>query len=229
MCTGAGAYSAYGELVIAPSYGVLFSDIDRTFLEEVVVKIAFTCIVAIALALAVMQASAQNLVSNGNFDTDLNGWSVGFSNVGTPAWFGDDCCGNAGSGSARLLALHFPTSLNSSCIAVTGGNSYDLVVMANTLPAGGTILTGAEADILWFGDASCSQEMTRAVGVNVGNSAGWRQVGATIVAPDNVMSARIELFAGGGGLSSGIDAYFDNVRFGPPGSVPVTLQSFDVE
>jgi len=42
------------------------------------------------------------------------------------------------------------------------------------------------------------------------------------------LSARIELTAAGAELSSGIDAYFDQVAFGTTGTAPVTLQSFDI-
>lgn len=59
--------------------------------------------------------------------------------------------------------------------------------------------------------------------------AAWHKVGATFVAPAGAQSVSIELGGYHCELSCGGDTYFDNVAFGPAGTVPVELQSFDID
>lgn len=174
-------------------------------------------------------AFAQNRLSNGSFDTDLSGWSLLPPSGSQPVWSSKDCCGNSASGSAELRAVDLPVILGSSCIAVSGGSTYDLVAMVDTQPAGAGIPTQAGLGVLWYSDAACTDAIDPPQTWSVGNSPGWRRFGVSTHAPAAALSARIELTAAGAGLSSGIDAYFDQVAFGTTGTVPVTLQSFDID
>lgn len=171
---------------------------------------------------------AQNMLENGTFDTDLSGWTADPGD--TPVWFAEDCCGNVNSGSARLsVSVTESEALNSNCVGVTAGDSYDVRAMTNTLPLLGAFLSNAFVNVIWVADASCVGAGIAESTLNIDTTPGWRQVGETIIAPDGAAGVIVQLAAHGQGLSTGVDAYFDDVRFGPAGSVPVTLQSFYVD
>lgn len=174
-------------------------------------------------------AFAQNRLSNGSFDTDLSGWSLLPPSGSQPAWSSKDCCGNSASGSAELRAVDLSVILGSSCITVSGGSTYDLVAMVDTQQIGTTIATEAGLGVLWYSDTACTDAIDPPQTWSVGNSPGWRRFGVSTQAPATALSARIKLIAPGMGLSSGIDAYFDQVAFGTKSTVPVTLQSFDID
>lgn len=184
--------------------------------------------VGIAFASGASPASAQNLIGNGGFDTDLSGWVDGPLEPHGSSWSSSDCCGNGNSGSAHLLGSVFSTELDSACIAVSGATSYDFVVQINTLPSGSVGPAGASANLAWFSQENCTSQIDIQM-MDLGNSQAWRQTGATFTSPSNAHAVMIQLVSVGGGLSNGTDAYFDDVRFGPPGTVPVTLQSFDID
>jgi len=190
------------------------------------------CVAIAALASVSPPLPAQNLIANPGFDSDLSGWTV---ILGSASWSPLDCCGNSGSGSASLRAGPGgtgPTYLVSDCITVTPGSSYDLVVRAETLAVPPDFLAGSgTATITWYDNGvPCSNVLvTVEPGVSFGTDAGWRSFGTTFIAPATVVAAKVTLIAAGGGLSQAIDVHYDDVRFGPSGSVPVTLQSFDVD
>jgi hypothetical protein len=186
-------------------------------------------VISLAFAFAAMPLPAQNLVTNPGFDTDLDGWSL---ILGSAAWSSDDCCDDANSGSASFpLGPYGMGMLNSACIDVTPGASYDLVVLAETLALPPDFLFGSgTATVTWYDDvASCPYIFLSEPGMTIQPGTGWRSFGATFVAPPTAAAAKVTLMAQTGGLSEGIDVHFDNVRFGPTGSVPVTLQSFEVD
>jgi hypothetical protein len=192
----------------------------------------YLCIVAAAFASISTSASAQNLVANPGFDSDLSGWSV---ILGDGSWSPLDCCGNPASGSASITAGPGPSSgstLVSDCIGVTPGSSYDLVVQAETLAVPPDFLNGSGiATVTWYDNGiPCSDILAGdAGGLFIEAGTGWRSFGKTFVAPATSVAAKVTLVVQGGGLSQAIDLHFDDIRFGPAGSVPVTLQSFYVD
>lgn len=186
-------------------------------------------VVSAAFAFGATSLPAQNLVTNPGFDSDLDGWSMIH---GSASWSADDCCGDANSGSASLpVVVGAMAMLNSACIGVTPGASYDLVVLAETLALPPDFLSGSgTATVTWYDDmASCPYILVNEPGATFQPYTGWRSFGATFVAPATAAAVKVTLMAQAGGLSQGIDVHFDNVRFGPTGSVPVTLQSFEVD
>lgn len=85
-----------------------------------------TLVVLVALAMAV-SAAAQDLVTNGGFDTDVAGWSQ--TNVGSGyfEWSSLDAAADPGSGSARVVNNDFPAFSLAlvQCVPVTAGQRYD--------------------------------------------------------------------------------------------------------
>lgn len=190
-------------------------------------NVAVMLLVMIAAPTA-LAAPLQNLLPNGDFDTDITGWSTLPPSGDSPVWSAEDCCGDASSGSIELRAVVTSVIAGSSCIAVTGGAAFDLVTMVDTRPIGGQ-LTQAGIQIRWYSDAGCTMEAGSSQSWSLGNQQGWRRFGTSMTAPADAMAAAIVLTAVGQGLSSGIDAFFDDVAFGESGTVPVQLQSFRVD
>ncbi|MGZ7032065.1 MAG: hypothetical protein ACXVIJ_08840 [Thermoanaerobaculia bacterium] len=187
--------------------------------------------VVIALPGTASRVGAQNLLQNGNFDTDLSGWTdITFP---PPVWTPDDCCANPDSGSVRLRGGGtFMPILASDCVAVTANSGYDVRTMVNMVPfsPGDPYPAGAALYVIWNAAPDCTGvEIDRQGILFSADPLGWHLASAHLVAPDGTNSAFVQLLALNGGLSSGINAYFDDVRFGPSGSVPVDLQSFTVD
>ena len=183
----------------------------------------------LAAAFAAPTARAQNMLSNGAFDTDISGWQAGFASASAPEWSPDDCCGSAGSGSARLLVGGLSAYFVSECIVVAPSTSYDFAFRMRALQNSILFFTGAGGSIDWYSSSACEAlESSSSGGLFVSTPVDWSEFGATFVSPPTAQAARVVL-GGSGALSSGVDAYFDNVRFGLPGTVPVTLQAFSVD
>lgn len=182
-------------------------------------------VMAVPVALA---APLQDLLPNGGFDTDIAGWSTLPPSGSSPVWSSEDCCGDSSSGSIELRAIAQFVVAGSSCIAVLGGTDFDLVTMVDTRPTGG-LFGQAGIQIRWYSDAGCTTETGSWQSWALGGQQGWRRFGTTTTAPPDAMAAAIVLIAAGNGLSNGIDAFFDDIAFGESGTVPVRLQSFDVD
>jgi len=177
------------------------------------------------LALGAAPAMAQNLIANPTFDTDYSGWPVGAAQ-----WVAEDCCGNPASGS---ITSHQDETLISNCIDVTGGSSYDLTLWTKYVPVNPSLPSpNGFAYVVWMSAAACGGvaiDFPNYPDLAPGGGAAWHKVGATFVAPAGAQSVSIELGGYHCGLSCGGDTYFDNVAFGPAGTVPVELQSFDID
>ena len=191
------------------------------------------------LVFGAFPAVAQNLVTNGSFDSDTSSW-----NFTTPGTFTHstslDADGNPASGSGELAnssTVVFGTSFAAQCITsgISGGSSYDWG--ARMRYDTGNVQTGsgrANVVVSFFDGPSCG-------GSNVGGSTTvdftssntniWTQnevLGFT--APGGAVSAQVGLWTVKTEPSGTImTVNFDNVVFGPAGILPVELESFFVE
>jgi hypothetical protein len=179
----------------------------------------FTAFVA-ALALQVTAAQAANLVTNPDFTNDINSWGNGVCNVATSfGWDGTD--GDPAPGSAHLSGSG-PVCAISSCIA-NPPPTIDLY--ANIRLAAGLQAT---VFIREFSDAGCTSTLNA-----------YDPAFPTITTVDNAWHqysrTNYSLPAGTNGVqliphvAGTVDAHFDHILFGPTGSAPVRLQSFDVK
>lgn len=169
-------------------------------------------------------ALAQNLITNPTFDTDYSGWPAGDAK-----WVADDCCGNPASGSVTLQQHQ---SLVSNCINVTGGSSYDLTFWSKFAPVNVSFPSpNGFASVAWL--TACGGDPIGPPNtyptIYPGDAAAWHQLGATFVAPASAHGVSIDIGGQNCGLSCGGTTWFDNVAFGPAGTVPVELQSFEID
>jgi hypothetical protein len=143
-------------------------------------------------------AAAQNLLVNGNFDSNVLGW--GF--VGTGSFTRDsslDADSDPSSGSGRLentAPVGFGASSATQCVAVTGGRNYDFKAWIR-FPTGQASSGRAMVNVNFFDAAGCH-------GSNIGGSASPNVQSTTtgtwvlsqvvaIAAPASAVSAQINL------------------------------------
>jgi hypothetical protein len=167
-------------------------------------------------------ASAQNIAPNGQFDT-LEGWTL-LGNGGQLTLDAGDGSPDAPAG--FLVSGGSPvTFIQSSCAPLTGPMTADFQVDIKSNPDRPDFPGYGHAYL--YSDDSCLGSWTD---VGAGNcfplSNGWQRCARlNFAVPDTVRSFRV----GGSVMYFGASAKFDNFRLGPSGTVPVTLQSFDIE
>jgi hypothetical protein len=116
-------------------------------------RATFLCCAAIALlalAFAPICASAQNLLSNGDFDTDLSDWQ--FPDA-TPNWSSFDVDGSPDSGSAYALNMEATAGTQlvvlSQCVPITQAGLYIVRAYgyADTGQSNGDLVAGFKYDL----------------------------------------------------------------------------------
>lgn len=192
---------------------------------------------AITLAVVVVGGatlSAQNLVTNAGFDTDVSGWPP--AGIMTFTHSPLDAYGSPTSGSGWLLNPS-PTPYNSGALQcintpLTDGASYDVGAWIR-VPSGQTG-TGTAGLFAWFhSGAACggSQIGTLAISPYLPPPTdSWTLRTATGVAPAGTLSVTIYLNILKTSTDSGsFGAYFDGVRFGLNPTTPVGAATFTVD
>jgi hypothetical protein len=177
-----------------------------------------TIVVAAAGLLWVYATStaAANLVTNPDFDSNLNGWTVVSS--GTPTFTLDNSTGDPAAPSAHIVADAAGADVYSDCIVIDSSQNVDFTI--NYKAASVDIVL-----VLPFNNASCSppepvpvQEITLVPNNWTGAS------DLNFALPLGTQSVQIELQ-----LFGSSDINFDHVQFGPTSTTPVRLQAFDVD
>lgn len=178
-------------------------------------------------------ANAANLVTNPNFATDLSGWTV--SSSGTASVTFESTSGSPTAGSIRLQATNGGIAHAVQCVAVSQQN-HDLIARRYVAVATGDIME-ADANVIVYDQPGCISSIVGFIAFNIatgfagtlnGSPQTWDEISDTNVPfPVGAASASVNLYvaANAGGV---VDLYFDDVRFGPTGTTPVQLQSFDV-
>lgn len=191
---------------------------------------AFVVVISSAISLS---ALAGNLLSNPDFASDLSGWTPKTTGGGTVTYASD--AGSPALGSVHLMASNGDTAQLDQCIALTD-SPVDLY--ARFYAATSISVQTATAEVTAYDQANCAGNPLGFFAFNpvpvagyVGgvSASGWNEISALNENISNLhpMSALVAIYvsAGAGGTA---DYYFDDVRFGDSGSLPVKLQSFDV-
>ena len=133
---------------------------------------------AIMLTLAANAPADTNLLPNGGFDSNVDGWTVDVNaDAGTVSWQSDDAAGSASSGSLKYATDSFgdQTMARSPCFAV---------------PAGGAASAGGKSDILFvngissasfafqvsclvYSSSNCSGAIAGSLSPATSTAAGW--------------------------------------------------------
>ena len=166
-----------------------------------------------SLALQCASAEAANLVTNPDFTSDVSGWTVN-----ALSWDGAD--GDPAPGSAHFVTPVEGTTDNSACIVIAAPQNIDL--LDNIKVASGSVAV----NVISFTDTNCANSPSFFTGTPITATSTWQQYSVTNVAlPNGTNSVLIQLTST---FPGGSDAHFDHILFGPSGSAPVRLQSFDV-
>lgn len=194
--------------------------------------------ITLLLAHCTLPLMAQNLVNNGDFSNGsmVSGWA--FTTDGSFDFSSLDASGDAGSGSGQLTntaTVAFGTSFASQCInGIVAGNSYDFGARIR-FDSGNTQTASGRASLVvnFYTGPNCS-------GSNVGSSTTsnvlststdtWIQVEILgFAAPTGAVSVQVSLFTNKTEDSGSLTVNFDDVVFGPMGSLPVELSQIWIE
>jgi len=175
---------------------------------------------------------AQNLVPNGTFDTDVNGWNVTLPNV-TMVWDANDRHGAPDVGSAVITNDFSLTNMRqvvtSSCVTgIVGGQQYDIGAWIEAPTGQGT--SGLVSIFAFFySGPSCASSLGVGFGVtDIAPTDTWTLYNVTNrTAPAGAGSARFEIW---NSRSAAVpwEFHVDDTFVGPPGTVPVELLTFEV-
>jgi hypothetical protein len=119
------------------------------------VRAALAAPILLALALAAPSTSAQNLVTNAHFDTNVNSWTTWLINVGSIVWSPLDWAGNPNSGSGFVTndSSFSGTEIFkiSDCINVPTTGAYEFGAHIRIPGGQATTGTASVATVLWDG------------------------------------------------------------------------------
>ncbi len=160
--------------------------------------------VACACLVFASAAAAQNLLTNGSFNGNLNGWSYG---GGTTYDSTHDATGISGSGSAKVL---IPASSGAyvvrQCVSVNGSTLYKAGGKV-LIPSGQTTAGWASIRVQFYGDANCGGP-----GFGYGetpyltNAGSWISADTGFVrAPAEAVGALVYVYGGNNGASGAAD------------------------
>lgn len=194
---------------------------QRNQLAAIVLLLAMTCSSGTSIA------AGDNLVPNGNFDTDLRKWQN--YAPGSIGWSSDDADSASDSGSAEIIASFAPSFdaywLGSRCIPVIGGHDYVLGA-ATKLSVDAGVSAGVSVTLSWHRGSRCQIYVGQA-SISVPRG-GWTKSERTVSAPANATFAAISLsiLKTGGAAGLKVTAQFDDVvltAVAPASSTTTTL------
>ena len=165
--------------------------------------------------------SAQNLLANPDFTTDLSGWNT----------FGAVFDGSAGSptpGSAQFsgtIASANSTIFVSLAQCVTGivpGSTYDLSgqLRLTSAPAGGTVFAAAA----WYSDAGCTTGISTD-GANGVSGSTFQASSGSFVAPAGAVAANYLVWIATSTTPGSFTGNLDAAFLGPAAPPPVPMMS----
>ena len=154
--------------------------------------------IAIAVVLvftgAAKPASAQNLIQNPRFGSDLAGWTLAFQGPLLTSWSTADAYDSPGSGSADVDSFGGGSSSLSQCVVVQPGASYEFGGSV-TWALKGSAFIGLS--LTFHSDATCSSPTASVAGLAPPSApfGGWTPLGLTVTSPPDGKSAMVELDA----------------------------------
>jgi hypothetical protein len=198
-------------------------------------RIKVITVLAAVLFVRSGEAFAQNALTNGDFTSDLSGWTLIDVATGTTSF--DGLSGSAAVGCARAI-LASPGAGNTiqglaQCIDITGITPpYDFGGRTFTNSSSGS--SGLNIIVEFWTGASCTGSQVSdspATGGLVPGTPGdffqWADTG--VANPNSAVSVRFVAQVETNGATDTIDVSFDSLYFGPAGTTPVSLQAFTVE
>jgi hypothetical protein len=173
-------------------------------------------------------AWAQNLVSNGDFDTDTSGWTVNAPSGLTFLWTDLDAGGSSTSGSGLATTTLTGSSMTiSQCVAtgIVGGATYDFATKMRVSSWG--VHGSSEVTLNWLSGSSCTGTYTGTKGYTTAALDEWVSLGqADLTAPAGSSSAQIVLRLHKDAVGSTFQTYFDDIELISHAPATATQQLF---
>ena len=179
------------------------------------------------------RVASQDLIVNGHFNTDINGWTL--AGVGAQLWDPLDWQFNPASGSIRITNTNPVGNQGTGsgqCIPLTPSGTYEVGTHVR-FPSGQAALGFGAAALGWFDNTTCTGTPLATVNappVASTTTNTWVESFMNgITAPAGTVAVAVGpgvLKIGAGGSLAGL---FDRVRFGHTGTTPVTAESFTVD
>jgi hypothetical protein len=172
---------------------------------------------------AAAPATAQELIANGTFDTDLDGWE----NV-SPAkiWSDLDAADDPGSGSVEIthLAATQTGVFVNQCVPITGGEIY--TYRASHFTAPGEASGRADVSLVYYSSATCEGSDALTFDVTGGTTVGaWTELLGSLEAPANAVAATLNLsvFKTSGGVQTPVVVNYDDASLVLPEPASTSL------
>jgi len=182
------------------------------------------CVFSGVAILCSTPATAQTIIPNGQFSS-LDGWSAPIGQGATFTLDGGE--GSPDTPSALLRAGGTPSAyVLSDCIPYTPTGAVDLQGDIKNSAQGLPEFPGLVQVVAYTDEVCGSPGQYFHTTTCFALSAGWQRCSNLgFLLPPGTRALRIDLSV----YSFTVAANFDNIRLGPTGTVPVTLQSFDIE
>jgi len=171
---------------------------------------------AAAFALGILDASARNLVENGEFHSDLVGWD----NVGSKHWSEFDDGDDPSSGSIEISNGEPPMtgSFVEQCFAIEGGRVYDIAYSYHSSGEDG-VGGRSQVQVHWWREEDCT-ESAGSDYIDSWATNTWNDVQEIVFAPSDANAASIWLssFKSYGEPGAPWIVYYDHVFMPEPGA-----------
>jgi hypothetical protein len=152
------------------------------------------CLALFAACALALPAAAQELVVNGDFDTNIDGWSLGSFEFIEIEWSASDVDGDPGSGSLEMLAA--ASGFAVQCVPVEEGASYRLAGAIAPLAPEGESLVEFSLGLFFRGEAACAgPPLGGDALVAPGETGVWHRLADVFEAPTGAQSAEVRLRA----------------------------------
>jgi hypothetical protein len=198
------------------------------YAKERRVKPIRSAIIVAILAFAA-ESHAADLVVNGSFDSDLSGWTASGAGISF-----DATNGAPDAGSVHIVAANPATSTTlTQCIDITPTGNVDL--LASAQPHSATGGATAVIRIAAYNATTCSGIQLgtfggAAVSTEIGTNGIWTRYGFLVGSlPAATRSIAMQLIVSTPNAGDAIDISWDHIQFGDSGTLPVELQSFEVD
>jgi hypothetical protein len=190
------------------------------------------CLAAAILALP-QWAATQDLIVNGHFHTDINGWTL--VGIGSHVWDPLDWQANPASGSIRITNTNpVPNQGTASgqCIVLTPSGTYEAGAHVR-FPSGQAAFGAGGVGVAWFNNTTCTDPPISTVNtppvLSTTTNVWIESFMSGISAPPGTVAVGVAAGVGKATAGGSLMGLFDRVRFGPTGTTPVEAQAFTVE
>jgi hypothetical protein len=176
-------------------------------------SVASIVLVSLALALIAAPSFGQNLIANGQFLTNLNGWTS-FTDEGSAVWAS---AGALEAGSAAMTSTAADSGVFKAyltqCVPVASGTSY---VLSHRVRFSDTTSGFAETAIYWDKNSDCSSYVSgNGLATSSASPGTFLADSITVTAPANATAAYVQVGIDKASAGGSMSVSFDDISLVP--------------